>query len=119
MSGHLKCGCFTTSHSGAACDKLELQVPILEGWIDAAAAGDDAFIVLGDFNRRLVDGNDLIWEQLDDGVPANADLVAVTENMPISCRDNDPFTKFIDHILLDNRAAEWLDPASFRHVTSR
>ena len=51
-------------------------------------------------------------------MPPNADLVAATENMPISCRDN-KFTEFIDHIVLDQRAAKWLDPSSFRHVTYR
>ena len=39
--------------------------------------------------------------------------------MPISCRDNEKFTEFIDHIVMDKRAAEWFDYASFRHVTFR
>lgn len=118
MSVHLKSGCFSNSSSGSACTKLQAQVPVLERWIDDAASGSDAFIVLGDFNRRLVQGGDLVWAELDDGVPPNANLVAATENMPISCRDNE-FTQFIDHILLDQRAAQWLDSSSFRHVTYR
>lgn len=120
MSVHLKSRCFSNSNSSSSshCIKLQLQVPILERWIDEAAASGDAFIVLGDFNRRLVEDGDMVWAQLDDGDPPNADLVAATENMPISCRDN-KFTEFIDHIVLDKRAAQWLDPSSFRHMTYR
>lgn len=120
MSVHLKSGCFsnTSSSASAACTKLQAQVPILETWIDDAAEHDDGFIILGDFNRRLAQAGDLVWTELDDGQPANADLLAVTENMPISCRDNE-FTEFIDHIVLDKRASRWFDDSSFRHVTFR
>ena len=120
MSVHLKSGCFpkSSSPSSDACQKLEAQIPILENWIDAAANGPDPFIVLGDFNRRLEQDGDLVWAELDDGVPANADLVAAGEDMPISCRDNF-FTDFIDQIVFDKRAAVWFDPTSFRQMTFR
>jgi hypothetical protein len=39
--------------------------------------------------------------------------------MPISCRDNEEFTAFIDRIVTDKRASAWVDRASFRHVTYR
>jgi hypothetical protein len=32
---------------------LLAQVPVVEGWIDAAAASPAPLIVLGDFNRRF------------------------------------------------------------------
>ena len=60
----------------------------------------------------------MVWAEIDDGNPPNADLRAATENMPISCRDNE-FTEFIDHIVMNKRVAEWFDSASFRHVTFR
>ncbi len=120
MSVHLKSFCFSNSSSSSSsdCIKLLAQVPVLEGWIDDAAGGSDAFIILGDFNRRLVEGGDAVWAELDDGDPPNADLVAVTENMETSCRDNE-YSEFIDHIVLDKRAAEWLDSSSFLHMTYR
>lgn len=93
-------------------------MPILEDRIDDAAAGQSPPIVLGDFNRRLAIAGDLVWSNLDDSMPANADLSVVTENMPISCRDNG-FTEFIDHIVFDRRSAELVDISSFRHVTYR
>lgn len=118
MSVHLKSGCFSNSSSSSACDKLTEQIPILEGWIDDAAASPNPPIVLGDFNRRFNMPGDSVWTTLDDGVPANADLTSITNNMPISCRDNE-YTSFIDHIVFDARAVDRVDVSSFRHMTYR
>ncbi|MEE4380244.1 MAG: endonuclease/exonuclease/phosphatase family protein [Candidatus Competibacteraceae bacterium] len=117
MSVHLKSGCFSGG-SGSVCQRLFGQAKELEDWIDAAAEGPHPFIVLGDFNRRFNIAGDVIWQDLDDGEPTNADLLAVTENMPISCRDN-KYPDFIDHIVLDKRATRFVDRSSFRHVTYR
>jgi DDE superfamily endonuclease len=95
---------------------LLAQVPVLEGWIDAAAEGPTPFIVLGDFNRRFNQPGDRVWADRDDGEPANADVTALTQEMPISCRDN-TFTEFIDHIVVDPRVLRWVDRTSFRHIT--
>lgn len=118
MSVHLKSGCFDNDSSGSACNTLLMQVPKLEQWIDDAATGSHPFIVLGDFNRRLNVPADVVWTNLDDGQPANADLFAATENMPVSCRDNE-FAEFIDHIVFDKRATAFVDRSSFRQVTFR
>lgn len=118
LAVHLKSGCFSNSHSGSACTTLSAQVPELEEWIDEAAAGPRPFVVLGDFNRRFNEPGDLVWTNLDDGDPPNAELLTATENMPISCRDNE-FTTFIDHVVLDRRATEWFELSSFRHLTYR
>jgi endonuclease/exonuclease/phosphatase family metal-dependent hydrolase len=118
MSVHLKSGCFTNGSSGSSCQKLFQQLPVLESWIDEAAAGTDPFVVLGDFNRRLNLAGDDVWAELDDADPPNADLAAVTAEMPISCRDNE-FTSFIDHIVFDLRAVAFVDRSSFRHITYR
>jgi hypothetical protein len=56
--------------------------------------------------------------ELDDGQPEHADLLVVTDHMPVSCRDN-TFTEFIDHMVFDKRAASWVDVTSFRQVTYR
>jgi endonuclease/exonuclease/phosphatase family metal-dependent hydrolase len=118
MSVHLKSGCFDNATTSSDCATLLAQVPILEGWIDTAAQGPMPFIVLGDFNRRLNRPHDQVWAELDDGEPANADLTTVTQDMPISCRDN-TFPEFIDHIVGDRRVVPWVDRTSFRHVTYR
>jgi endonuclease/exonuclease/phosphatase family metal-dependent hydrolase len=76
------------------------------------------FIVLGDFNRRLNQPGDQVWTEIDDGEPANADLTALGQDMPVSCRDN-TFTEFIDHIVVDRRVVPWVDRSSFHQVTYR
>jgi endonuclease/exonuclease/phosphatase family metal-dependent hydrolase len=102
MSVHLKSGCFENASTSSACETLLAQVPVLEGWIDAAAEWLTPFIVLRDFNRRFTQPGDRVWADLDDGEPANADLTALTQDMPISCRDN-TFPEFIDHLVVDRR----------------
>ncbi len=118
MSVHLKSGCFDSSSNSTACSTLMDQVPVLEEWIDDKANSPTPFILLGDFNRRFNQLDDEIWLELDDQNPPNADLTTITDNMPISCRDNE-FTEFIDHIVFDARSIEWVDQSSFRHVTYR
>jgi endonuclease/exonuclease/phosphatase family metal-dependent hydrolase len=118
MSVHLKSGCFENASTSSACETLRAQVPVLEGWIDAAAEEPTPFIVLGDFNRRLTQPGDRVWADLDDGEPATADLTALMQNMPVSCRDH-MFTEFIDHIVVDQRVLPWVDRSSFRQVTYR
>jgi endonuclease/exonuclease/phosphatase family metal-dependent hydrolase len=119
MSVHLKSGCVENTSTGADCETLLAQIPVLEGWIDQVAQGPVPFIVLGDFNRRFNVPQDQVWANLDDGDPPNADLTAVTQDMPISCRDNDRFAEFIDHLVVDRRVVPWVDRTSFRHITYR
>ncbi len=112
LAVHLKSGCFTGGRA-AACETLLKQVEPLERWIDAAAAGPDRFIVIGDWNRRLAAPGDPVWTELDDGDPANADLMLADEGVEPRC---DPrYGEFIDHIALDRRASR--DFKAFREVT--
>jgi endonuclease/exonuclease/phosphatase family metal-dependent hydrolase len=118
MSVHLKSGCFENTTTSTDCPTLLAQIPVLEGWIDEAARGAEPFIVLGDFNRRFNVPGDQVWAELDDGDPGNADLTTITKDMPVSCRTNE-LPEFIDHIVLDRRAAVWADRTSFRQITYR
>ncbi len=118
MSVHLKSGCFGGESSARACDVLREQIPVLERWIDAAVAAQTPFLVLGDFNRRFNLPGDDLWATLDDGVPRGLDLTTLTENMPISCREN-KFASFVDHIVLNADSAKMIDRTSFRHITYR
>lgn len=98
---HLKSGCFS-GDDAKACATLQQQVPALEAWIDAAAAGPDRFIVLGDWNRRLGLTGDVVWTEIDDEKPANADLRLADQGISPKC---DPrYDSFSDHIVLDKRA---------------
>lgn len=109
---HLKSGCFSGTQS-AACSTLIAQIPPLEAWIDAAAAGPTPFAVLGDWNPRLALPGDTVWTEIDDGQPANADLRLADAGTPPRC---DPrYDSFIDHIVLDRRAGSQM--SAFRETT--
>ncbi len=108
---HLKSGCFAATQ-GKACATLLQQIPPLEAWIDAAAAGAARFAVLGDWNRRLALPGDPVWTEIDDGQPTNADLSLADAGTRPGC---DPrYDSFIDHIVLDKRAATALTNFSER-----
>ena len=103
LSVHLKSGCFAGSEA-KACPVLLQQIPALERWIDTAAAGADRFAVLGDWNRRLGLAGDSVWNEIDDGDPANADLRLADAGVRPEC---DPrYDSVIDHIVLDKRAGD-------------
>ena len=63
-------------------------VPTMHGGISATAVGPGA--------ARPTHG------RLDVSEPAHPDLMTLTRDMPISCRDN-TFPEFIDHIVVDRR----------------
>lgn len=111
---HLKSGCFDDpmDSSKHACDVLNRQLPVLESWIDTRAAEGVPFAVLGDFNRRFVDG-DTFWPELDDLDPAEADLTAVTRDRTSRCWGG-RYPVYIDHIVLSRSAGHWLLPGSFK-----
>jgi endonuclease/exonuclease/phosphatase family metal-dependent hydrolase len=103
LSIHLKSGCFSGTEA-SACPTLLRQIPQLETWIDAAAAGPTRFVVMGDWNRRLAQAGDTAWADLDDHDPANSDLRLADEGVAPKCDAR--FDSFIDHIVLDRRAGE-------------
>lgn len=113
LAVHLKSGCFEQplNTPGADCPKLQQQLPLVEQWIDARAGEGVPFLVLGDWNRRLREGEPF-WEEIDDANPGNADLTNVTEGRTSQCLGG-KFPRFIDHIVLDKRAALLLKPDSF------
>jgi endonuclease/exonuclease/phosphatase family metal-dependent hydrolase len=130
LAVHLKSACNRdplTSDS-PACQTLQRQVPVLEAWIDARAREGKPFVVLGDFNRRFdkeaATARDpagrivAMWPELDDGDPAEADLVDPDVEPPTeSCRRQDPVRAAIDHILLSATAARAMVPGSYRMWT--
>jgi endonuclease/exonuclease/phosphatase family metal-dependent hydrolase len=117
LSVHLKSGCWGDSITSnkSACIKLSKQLIELEEWIDARAAEQIPFIVLGDFNRRMDIPNDAFWPEIDDGNPANADLSRVTEGKSSNCWDGE-FPLYIDHIALDRIATKWVVDGSYKQL---
>jgi hypothetical protein len=112
----LKSDCFSAPlHSSkAACVKLAQQLPVLERWIDERAAAGEAFLVLGDFNRRL-SAADEFYAELDDADPPNADLTLLSAGYPSKCWAG-KYPELIDHMLLSRNALPWLKPGSFSQL---
>jgi endonuclease/exonuclease/phosphatase family metal-dependent hydrolase len=111
---HMKSGCFSEDYRTSteqACVRLASQLPALEAWIDARAAAGEAFALVGDFNRNFLPG-DPLWAELDDGDPAGLDLTLTHgENAPTCWGGRYP--AFVDHVLLDARAAAFWTPGAW------
>jgi endonuclease/exonuclease/phosphatase family metal-dependent hydrolase len=106
LAVHLKSGCSRDDlqSSLASCRVLARQGPGLAAWVDAQVAAGRAFAVLGDFNRDLraeQSAHAGLWAQLADGQPRDEqlrDAGAGTAFVP--CQTGQPFTRYIDYIVL-------------------
>jgi endonuclease/exonuclease/phosphatase family metal-dependent hydrolase len=112
LAVHLKSGC----NSGRAltdpdCPVLFQQGPVLETWIDDRVRSGEAFVVLGDWNRRLASRGDAFLAEINDGEPAGAALTLAGRGRQANCKAR--YREFIDFIVLGTKAAERLDAGSF------
>jgi endonuclease/exonuclease/phosphatase family metal-dependent hydrolase len=114
LAVHLKSGCSRDplDSESAACRLLEQQAARLGDWIAARSAEQADFIVLGDFNRVPPESeNDAFWQRVQTGP---SELLA--NRLPFSnCFAGQPFSAYIDHMLLSSKLAERVVPASPRH----
>ena len=117
LSVHLKTGCWgdPLTTDSQACRTLSMQAGALERWIDARAAEGEPFAVMGDFNRRFDMRNDAFWAEINNGFPGSASLTRVTEGRLDQCWGS-RYPKFIDHIVLDPSASNWVVGGSFRQL---
>jgi len=118
LSVHLKSGCARDSLDSTrpTCGVLARQVPVLERWIDAQAAGKKPFAVLGDFNRdlRREPSGPSVWAEIDDASPPGADLVNTAEGQAFqNCMSSQTFSGYIDYIILGRQMAQGLVKDSF------
>jgi endonuclease/exonuclease/phosphatase family metal-dependent hydrolase len=118
LSVHLKSGCARDSLDSTrpACGVLARQVPALERWIDAQAAENKPFAVLGDFNRdlRREASGASVWAEIDDDSPPEADLVNTAEGQAFqNCMSSQTFSGYIDYIILGRQMARGLVKDSF------
>jgi endonuclease/exonuclease/phosphatase family metal-dependent hydrolase len=118
LSVHLKSGCARDAldASRPSCVELRRQVPLLEAWIDAQAAGHKPFAILGDFNRDLLHepAGPSVWSDIDDSEPPAANLVNTAEGQTFqNCMPSQTFSGFIDYIILGRDMARGLVPGSF------
>jgi endonuclease/exonuclease/phosphatase family metal-dependent hydrolase len=118
LSVHLKSGCARDSLESTrpSCGELARQVPVLERWIDAQAADQMPFALLGDFNRdlRREPAGASVWSEIDDANPPDADLVNTAEGQAFqNCMNSQTFSGYIDYIILGRQMARGLVRDSF------
>lgn len=109
LSIHLRAGCAEGRLAGrsAQCEELLRQGGYLARWIAARRAAGEAFVIAGDFNRRL-DRGDALLALLE----AEAPLTLATAGHRDRCWGAD--RPLIDHILAGGAARGWLDARSVR-----
>ncbi len=116
LAVHLKSGCNSgRAASDPDCPILFDQAPVLEGWIDSRARAGEAFVVLGDWNRRIASRNDAFFAEINDGDPDGAALVQAAGSRPAACKAR--YRDFIDHIVAGREAAARIEPDSFEEYT--
>lgn len=114
LNVHLRTGCMWDDLAGSEryqCAELAEQARHVAAWIAARRAAGEAFAVLGDFNRRMDDDDD-VFEALSRAAP----LLRATEGFSNPCWGG---TTFIDHILLGGAAREWFVRGSLRVLVYR
>ena len=119
LSVHLRTGCWGAKQDGdgeraESCAILRGQMLRLKAWADARRAEGTAFVILGDFNRRLAVPGDWAWRLLS---PPTAPLYLATAGLASRC---DPrFTELIDHLVVGGSAGAMLVPGSVRELARR
>ena len=112
MSVHMKSGCFSGDQSDD-CPTLFEQVPILEAWADEQSRAGHAVLIGGDFNRRLEQAGDRVWNDINDGDPVNWTVAG--EGVGPQC---DPrYRAFIDFLVMNEAAAALTVEGSFTETT--
>ncbi len=127
LAVHLKSACHRDPLTGprADCRVLQKQVPVLEAWIDRRARDRASFAVLGDFNRRFDRERDsardarnrivAMWPELDDGEPAEADLLdAGAGHGAVGCNNGHGARMPIDHLVFGRKLSRRIVAGSYR-----
>jgi endonuclease/exonuclease/phosphatase family metal-dependent hydrolase len=118
LAVHLKSGCSRDALDAgdAACRTLAAQGKALADWMRQRAEANARAIVLGDFNRAGPNGADLFWQQLQVGTATDSAYLDASASMAFSnCYRGQPFSQFIDHILVSRSLAAQFVRGSFRH----
>lgn len=114
LNVHLKTGCqrdSLTRSNRPQCASLRAQLPPMQGWIAERRREGVPFVILGDFNRWMDRGDQLLA-----GLEQSGPLVRATEGRSNPCWDA---SNFIDHILAGGAARGWLQADSLRVLVYR
>ena len=112
LAVHLKSGCNSGRElADPDCPVLFEQLPVLEGWTEARAREGQAFVVLGDWNRRLAGRDDAFLADLNDGDPAGSTLTLTSGGQAAGCKAR--YREYIDFIATGGSATGRIAPGSF------
>ncbi len=113
LAVHLKSGCNADRLNGPSrvCETLRLQVVPLQGWIAQRREEGAAFVLIGDFNRRM-EGRDELLAALNTVAP----LKRATEGRATPCWGGNTF---IDHIIAGGAARGWMQSDTLRVMLYR
>ncbi|WP_243444030.1 endonuclease/exonuclease/phosphatase family protein [Asaia prunellae] len=105
---HLKSGCWDRlwNENGHSCPILREQIALVSDWMAARENKGEAYVVLGDFNRRLTLHDPYFLKMTGSLKP-----VLTTSGFASPCEGGN---YFIDHILLGGAARAWLVRDSLR-----
>jgi len=118
LAVHLKSGCSRDplDTSSAACRTLVRQAAALGAWMQQRTLDRARTIVLGDFNRVGPDPNDEFWRVLQVGASKSTGFLNMSTGVAFNnCYRGQPFTQYIDHILVSRDLAAKIVRNSFRH----
>lgn len=142
VSLHLKSGCAWNPldkkrTQREQCRILRRQRGILEQWIDARAAADRPFILIGDFNRQLDQPGDDFWREIDDAEVCHwlpdprlgarcergssspdpdADLILANAGTPFPYPYNPRYPYAVDHFVIGGTRAPRPTPNGYQAV---
>ncbi len=105
LAVHLKSDCFIGT-TADGCEVYFNQIVELEKWIDARAETEQAFMVMGDFNRFLT-ADDSAWLEINDGQPARSTLKKSIAEGNAPCWGG-MFFNYVDHLILGDQTQIWL-----------
>ena len=113
LSVHLKSGCWSAREDGYAsreetCATLREQVEELADWVAERREAGEAFVIAGDFNRRLAIPGDWAWALLTEDAPT---LSLPTAGRISRCDERYP--EYIDHVVFDAGAGLSMVSGSF------
>ena len=119
LSLHLRSGCWGAAQDvdgrrDDTCAFLRRQMARVKAWADARRSEGTAFVILGDFNRRLALAGDWAWRMLS---PPSAPLRLATA--AISTRCDPRYSSLIDHLVAGGGAGHMLVPGSVREAPRR
>ena len=111
LNVHMKSGCFVNDYHAddkKACLTYQQQAPVLEQWINQRIADKQAFVVMGDFNHRLADADNQLWQELS--IEHGKQQLTTSMQQLESCHPK--YKAPIDHIVTGPIATKWIEAGS-------